>query len=81
MVIGKLIMIKLNKENKKHEKKSKKSKTSSILWWHLELRETGDLKQYYVYKCSKCGKTPVRWYEARLFAWSARRIWNKRSKK
>ena len=46
-----------------------------------ELRETGDLKQYYVYKCSKCGKTPVRWYEARLFAWSARRIWNKRSKK
>ena len=46
-----------------------------------ELRETGDLKQYYVYKCSKCGKTPVGWDEARLFAWSARRIWNKRSKK
>lgn len=46
-----------------------------------ELREAGDLKQYYVYKCSKCGKTPVRWHEARLTECGARRIWNKRSKK
>ena len=40
----------------------------------LDLRETGDLKQYDVYKCSKCDKTPVNWYEARLTACGARRI-------
>lgn len=43
-----------------------------------ELRETGDLKQFYVFRCSKCDKTPVRWHEARLTAWGAMRIWNRR---
>ena len=39
----------------------------------------GDHKQFLVYRCSQCHKTPVRMYEAKLSEKQARRVWNKRT--
>ncbi len=44
-----------------------------------ELTRAGDNKQFYVYFCSQCCKTPVKYSEARLTEWAARRSWNKRA--
>lgn len=43
------------------------------------VRLVGDYKNYYVYFCSKCGKTPVRSNEARVTEFGARQIWNRRT--
>lgn len=44
-----------------------------------KVRYVGDWKQYFVYFCSKCGKTPVHFDEARRSESAARNIWNKRT--
>jgi hypothetical protein len=42
------------------------------------LYRVGDQKEYFVYMCPKCFKTPVRHNEARLTEFGARMIWNVR---
>jgi hypothetical protein len=42
-------------------------------------RLVGDHKIYIVYFCSKCGKTPVHYGEARVSESAARKIWIKRT--
>jgi hypothetical protein len=42
------------------------------------LYKVGDQKEYLVYMCPKCFRTPVRYNEARLTEMGARMIWNKR---
>ena len=44
-----------------------------------EIHRVGDAKQFLVYKCSNCGETPVRYYEAKTTEQKARNIWNKRT--
>ena len=44
-----------------------------------ELMLVGDYHQYFVYFCSECNKTPVKYDEARITKWGARRIWNRRA--
>lgn len=39
----------------------------------------GDQKEYLVYQCSKCHKTPVKSCEARITEYGARKIWNRRA--
>ena len=45
-----------------------------------KLIKCGDWKQYVVYICSSCYKTPVHSDEARLTKYGARKIWNKRTR-
>lgn len=42
------------------------------------IKLVGDNRDYFVYSCGKCHKTPVHQDEARLTRWGARRIWNRR---
>lgn len=42
-------------------------------------RLVGDWKNHIVYFCSKCGKTPVHYDEARVGEYGARKIWIKRT--
>lgn len=44
-----------------------------------ELTPCGDWKQFLVYRCSVCRKTPVHHYEAAHTRWGAKRIWNRRA--
>jgi hypothetical protein len=44
------------------------------------LIRVGDQKEYLVYICSKCFKTPVHYDEARLTEQGARDIWNRRNR-
>lgn len=44
------------------------------------LRRCGDQKEYLVYQCSACHKTPVMYCEARVTENGARKIWNLRAK-
>ncbi len=43
-----------------------------------KLRRGGDSKQYFMYFCSQCYKTPVKYSEARLSERAAKRTWNRR---
>ena len=43
------------------------------------LTRCGDQKEFVVYMCSACYKTPVRYDEARLTTWEAKLIWNRRA--
>ena len=45
------------------------------------LFRVGDDKQYFVYMCPKCFRTPVENHEARVTEAGARNVWNKRSLK
>lgn len=45
------------------------------------LTRCGDQKQFVVYQCAACYKTPVRYDEARLTERGAKRIWNRRCKR
>lgn len=45
-----------------------------------ELRRVGDWKEYYVFFCPDCDKTPVSYDEARSSLNGAVKIWNKRAK-
>lgn len=42
-----------------------------------ELVRVGDDKQYVIYRCSQCHKTPVKNGDARLTPCGARRMWNR----
>lgn len=44
------------------------------------LRETGDKKEYYVYTCPKCDTTLADYDEARMFEYTARKLWNKNAR-
>lgn len=44
-----------------------------------ELVRVGDMKQYFVYRCSSCNEYHERFWEASLTPWGAKRIWNRRS--
>ena len=43
-----------------------------------EIARVGDDKQYVIYRCSQCHKTPLKGDDARLTPWGARRMWNRR---
>ena len=44
-----------------------------------KLTKCGDQKEYFVYLCSKCYETPVRFHEARVSEYAAKKIWNQRT--
>lgn len=43
-----------------------------------KLMRCGDQKEFLVYICSECLKTPVRYDEARITERGARKMWNRR---
>ena len=43
------------------------------------VRRVGDMKQFFVFFCPACGRTPVKNCEARSTIWGAKRAWNKRA--
>ena len=45
-----------------------------------KLIKVGDQKEYFVYVCAKCFKTPVHNDEASLTEYGAMLVWNRRSK-
>lgn len=44
-----------------------------------KLTKCGDQKEYFVYLCSMCYETPVRFHEARVSESAAKKIWNQRT--
>lgn len=44
-----------------------------------EKRRAGDQKQFTVYFCSCCGKTPLKGGEARFLDREAKKMWNRRA--
>lgn len=44
-----------------------------------ELFHCGDQKNYLIYRCSECYKTPVHFDEARITEAGARKVWNRRA--
>lgn len=42
-----------------------------------ELKMVGDNKEFYMYFCSKCNRTPVYFNEARLLEKKAKEVWNR----
>lgn len=67
---------------KKYEKAEEKMepKPCPVCGGEPRLVRCGDKKEYLVYQCSKCHKTPVRYDEAMCTERGARKIWNYRVK-
>lgn len=44
-----------------------------------KVRMVGNQKEFFVFFCSVCGRTPVENHEARITVWGAKKVWNRRA--